>query len=377
MIIAKQIGANDQRDGAHSLCVFHAGHDSHARECVGFGSGCYAVLKSTFLSSLRNIIMFTRLTFTVVVGVAFFAGLFTANVRAAEVDPFDQSDVPLEVDTTDAKATKIILVAGAMSVGSKPRKHEYFAGCALLADMLKKTEGVHPVMVLGGWPKDEKIFEGAKAIVFYMDGGGKQPFVLDKAKGDKITALVKQGVGIVHLHQVIDYPIGPGEMAIAWMGGAYQPKVSARGHWDSTFDNFPEHEITRGVKPFELNDGFLVKMKWTEDVKRVTPLLFTDAKSKVAKPSLDACIAWAYERADGGRSFTYTGIDGHEAWELEGLRKFTVNGILWSAKVAIPKEGASAEFDQTLLNRHFDRKGGAKPAVKPAVKPAAKAKTDK
>ena len=299
------------------------------------------------------------------------AGLVShQTLDAAEVDPFDQSKVPTEVDTTDATATKIVLVAGAMSAGSKHRKHEYFAGCALMADVLKRTPGVHPVIVRDGWPKNEKIFENAKTIVFYMDGGGKQPFVLDKDKGKLLQGLVDKGSGLVILHQAIDYPVGPGDQAIAWLGGAYQPKVSARGHWDSTFENFPAHQITRGVKTFALNDGFLVKMKWTQDTKRVAPLLFSSSKAKVANPVLDECIAWAYERTDGGRSFVYTGIDGHEAWELEGLRRFTINGILWSAKVAIPEGGANVEFDPALLNQNFDRKA----ALKPAAKADAKAK---
>ena len=300
------------------------------------------------------------------------------SISAAEVDPFDQSKVPLEVDTSDAKATKIVLVAGAVSAGSKHRKHEYFSGCVLMADMLKRTPGVFPVIVRDGWPKNEAIFNNAKTIVFYMDGGGKQPYVLDKEKGKLLASLLEKGTGLVILHQAIDYPVGPGDQAIAWLGGAYQPKVSARGHWDSTFENFPAHEITRGVKPFTLNDGFLVKMKWTSDTKRIAPLLFSNQKTKVADQVLDQCIAWGYERPDGGRSFVYTGIDGHEAWEIEGICKFTVNGILWSAKVAIPEGGANIDFDQSLLNRHFDRKAVPKPAVKPdaKVKPASEKKPE-
>ena len=45
-------------------------------------------------------------------------------------------------------------------------EHEFFAGSALLMDMLKQTPGVFPVMARDGWPKDEKIFTGAKAVVF-------------------------------------------------------------------------------------------------------------------------------------------------------------------------------------------------------------------
>src|ERR1044071_2450262 len=95
------------------------------------------------------------------------AGL-TAFAGAA-ADPFDQSGVPLEVQPTDPTLNKIVLVAGRQSHG--PGDHEFFAGCALLMKLLKETPGVFPVMARDGWPKDPKTFEGAKAVVFYMDGG--------------------------------------------------------------------------------------------------------------------------------------------------------------------------------------------------------------
>src|SRR5437660_5640515 len=89
-------------------------------------------------------------------------------LAAADVDPFDQSGVPLEKEPTDPKLAKIVLVAGKQSHG--PGDHEFFAGSAILMNLLKQTPGVAPVMVRDGWPKNEKIFDGAKAVVFYMDG---------------------------------------------------------------------------------------------------------------------------------------------------------------------------------------------------------------
>src|SRR4051794_16771100 len=83
----------------------------------------------------------------------------------------EQQQVPLEVDSPDPNLTKIVLIAG--SVSSKPGGHEYFAGCALLMKCLKATPGVWPVMAAEGWPKNEAILDGAKAVVCYMDGGAK------------------------------------------------------------------------------------------------------------------------------------------------------------------------------------------------------------
>ena len=36
--------------------------------------------------------------------------------------------------------------------------------------------------VLNGWPQDESVFDGADAVVFYMDGGPKHEAVQDGGK---------------------------------------------------------------------------------------------------------------------------------------------------------------------------------------------------
>src|SRR6187401_2900623 len=101
------------------------------------------------------------------------ACLLTTSAFAVLTD--EQKKVPLEKDSTDPKLSKIVLIAG--SVSNKAGQHEYFAGCALMMDWLKQSPGVWPVMVAEGWPKDERIFEGAKSVVIYADAGAKMPFL--------------------------------------------------------------------------------------------------------------------------------------------------------------------------------------------------------
>src|SRR5262245_45407576 len=100
-----------------------------------------------------------------------------ASVRAADPpghDPYDQSKVPLEVEPPDANLTKVVLVSVRASHG--PGDHEFFAGTAILMKCLKQN-GVGPVMVRDGWPKNEAIFTGAKSVMLYMDGGGGHPLI--------------------------------------------------------------------------------------------------------------------------------------------------------------------------------------------------------
>src|SRR6185436_11627306 len=64
---------------------------------------------------------------------------------------------------------RILLVAGNPSHG--PGDHEFNAGSMLLAKCLNQQPGIKATVAKGGWPADEKAFDGADAILFYMDGG--------------------------------------------------------------------------------------------------------------------------------------------------------------------------------------------------------------
>ena len=136
--------------------------------------------------------------------------------------------VPLEQDTADPKLPKVVLVAGHKSHGHL--EHEFFAGCAVLMNLLKQN-GVNVVMARDGWPKDEKIFDNAKCIVLYMDGGGGHPAI----KPEHMALLQKhidQGVGFVNLHYAVEYPADAAAKGpLHWLGGYYETGYSINPTW--------------------------------------------------------------------------------------------------------------------------------------------------
>src|SRR5947209_18472332 len=91
-----------------------------------------------------------------------------------------------------ADATKIVLIAGRPSHG--PGEHEFNAGTKLLEKCLKEIPGIDPVFVAGGWPADERVFEGAKAVFFFMDGGSGHPMIQGKKRLETMRKLMDQGV---------------------------------------------------------------------------------------------------------------------------------------------------------------------------------------
>ncbi len=309
-----------------------------------------------------------------VVALAVAAPLVCAAILlAADADPYDQSGVPLEVQPTDPKLTKIVLVAGKASHG--PGEHEFFAGCSVLMKLLQETPGVFPVMARDGWPKDPRTFEDAKSIVFFMDGGSGHP-IIQKDHLEVVQKLIDKGVGFVNLHYAVEYPKDYSDHTLAWLGGYYETGYSTNPHWHADFKSLPMHPITRGVKPFDITDEWYFNIRFAPESKQVIPILEATPPDSVRKteaakehPGREEILAWAFDRADGGRSFGFTGGHFHKNWGDENFRRLVVNAILWTAKLDIPEGGAKVDLDPADLNRNLDRKPARKPKPAAAQKP--------
>jgi hypothetical protein len=50
-------------------------------------------------------------------------------------------------------------------------------------------------------------------------------------------------------------------------------------------------------------------------------------------------VAWCWERPDRGRSFGFSGLHFHDNWRLTEYRRLVAQGVLWTLKKPIPKEG--------------------------------------
>jgi len=245
---------------------------------------------------------------------------------------------------------KIVLVAGETAKVDKVGHHDYIAGCQCLAELLMQTDGVTVTQVTEGWPEDMSVFNNARCVVFYTDGGGKQAFLASPERIATLQTMVDAGVGVVMIHQAVDFPDDFAEQAKRWVGGIYQGSKSGRGHWDSVHVDFPSHPITRGVTPWQINDGWLNGLQFVDAMKGVTPLVWSGKQYAGSRAGLDEdIVGWAYDRPTGGRSFSFTGLDAHSAWSLPGMRQLMVNGILWSANVDVPQKGASCTIDEARL----------------------------
>jgi type 1 glutamine amidotransferase len=269
-----------------------------------------------------------------------------------------------------ADTAKIVLVAGKPSHG--PGDHEFNAGCKLLAKCLAEVPGAEPVVVTGGWPEDEHVFDNARAIIFFMDGGSGHPII----QGDhlhKIQALIDKGVGLGCLHYAVEVPKGaPGDRFLEWIGGYYESGYSTNPHWIAHVKSLPAHPITSGVAPFALKDEWYYNIRFRPEMAGIQPIIIArpDDEARAGKTSSprgpfphivdskgrDEILAWAVERPDGGRGFGFTGAHDHENWGDPNFRKLVLNTVLWLAKVEVPEKGVESTVTPDELKQNLDPK---------------------
>jgi tetratricopeptide (TPR) repeat protein len=309
-----------------------------------------------------------------------------ARVHVALRTKGEKSTSSRDTAAADKRSRKVLFLAGNPSHGYGA--HDHWAGCKLLAKSLADSGlPIETEVYRYGWPKDPKIFDGVDCVVIYADGGGGHPVNEHLAVMD---ALAKKGVGIVCLHYAVEVPKGPvGDKFLEWIGGYFEADWSVNPHWTANFAKLPEHPITRGVKPFRINDEWYYHMRFRKGMNGVAPILTDlpppDSLSRPdgthsGNPHVRASIArkepqhvaWAVEREDGGRGFGFTGAHVHWNWADPNFRKLVLNAIVWSAKVEVPREGVTdqpktlkdmesnpdddvpADFDREAIRKQYD-----------------------
>jgi type 1 glutamine amidotransferase len=251
-----------------------------------------------------------------------------------------------------ASPAKIVLVAGSPSHG--PGEHEFNAGTILLDKCLRQTKGVETTVVKGGWPADESVFDGARAIVLYMDGGAKHP-ILTGSRLETLGKLMQKGIGLACLHYAVEVPKdNGGPQLLDWIGGYYERPYSQNPVNDVALTQAsPKHPISNGWKSFQSRDEWYYKIRFRPDDARLKPILTTMLPKDAPQQET---VAWVVERADGGRGFGFTGGHYHKNWGIDDQRRMVVNAILWVAKVNIPKSGAPCSIQPEDLTVNLDPK---------------------
>jgi type 1 glutamine amidotransferase len=246
---------------------------------------------------------------------------------------------------------KIVLVAGTPAAG--PGEHEFNAGVLLLKKCLDQVPGVQAVVFTNGWPAASDAFHGAAAIVLYMSGGTNHA-ALQADHLAQLQSAMSHGAGLACLHIALDVPASNGgPQFLDWLGGYCEAHWSVKSFWIADFTNLPAHDITRGVKPFALRDEWYYHLHFQE--RGVIPILSAIPPGNAFAGRAEV-VAWAYERPDGGRGFGFTGAHYHKNWGDDNFRKLVLNGLLWIAKVEVPRDGVTSTVTTEDLSQNLDPK---------------------
>jgi hypothetical protein len=294
-----------------------------------------------------------------------FLGASAAAVAASALPSAEAADPP----------RKLVLLAGRPSHG--PMEHEFNAGVLLLKNCLDVVPGLEVVHYKNGWPDSEKAFEGASGIFLYADGGAGHPFI----QGDHLRVIgdfMGRGVGLMCAHFAVEVPKDKGGKEIQdWIGGYYEHLWSCNPMWTPHFSDFPDHEITRGVKPFAIRDEWYFNMRFRPEMKGVTPILSARPSDTVrdgpyvyprgpykhiqeARGRSEA-LMWAVERPDGGRGVGFTGGHFHKNWADDNFRKVVLNALLWICKMKVSREGVASRVTPEDIALNLDPKGKRQP----------------
>ncbi|MEX0979201.1 MAG: family 16 glycoside hydrolase [Pirellulales bacterium] len=289
------------------------------------------------------------------------SGILALQLHAGPPMTVEFKDIRLKRTRLADGRKKIVMVAGTPSHGKGA--HEFNAGTMILKRCLDAVPAVVATAYYNGWPADPTAFDNADAILLYMDGGSGHPLI-KRNRLAEIDQLIERGVGLCCAHYAVEVPKEKGGPDLTkWIGGYYETGYSINPHWDAKFAELPGHPVTRGVEPFTINDEWYYNIRFPEGASGIRPLLVatppdSTRRTEAAKsqPGRAEVVAWAIERADGGRGFGFTGGHNHANWGHDDFRKLILNALLWTAQAEVPDHGVASEVTDDELKQHLDPK---------------------
>jgi len=298
-------------------------------------------------------------------GTLVLAGLFLAAGTQAGGNKKERDIFELEAQKSAKGVKKIVFIGDTRPHGPKGN-HEFVAGAVYLARTINAhyPDAYAVVTTMQKFPKD---LSHADAVIVLMN------HAKEAAESKAVQEAMARGAGFMAIHYGVEVDKGKqGESYLKWLGGYFEPFWSVNPWWTPDFKEIPKHEVTRGVKPFTINDEWYYHMRFRENMHHVTPILTAIppastldrpdgphsgnkfVREKIGQPQH---VAWAVEREDGGRGFGFTGGHFHRNWGDDNFRKLFLNALLWVAKAPVPQDGVESQVTPEELKANLDPKG--------------------
>ena len=241
---------------------------------------------------------------------------------------------------------KILLVSSGPD-GHPPATHEYVAGLDVLAACLKPVAGIEVTHVKadGAWKEGPDLVGRADCVVLFLSEGAKW-LSADAKRLEAFRQHAKRGGGLVVLHLGMGTrEAGPIDAFVELFGGCHGGPDRKYKVLETAAVSVadPTRPIAAGVKDFKVKDEFYYKLKFSKDKSRVRPVLLADIDGS------RETVAWSFDRADGGRSFGFSGLHFHDNWKREDYRRLVTQAVLWTMKTPVPAKGLDVTMPESVF----------------------------
>jgi type 1 glutamine amidotransferase len=229
-----------------------------------------------------------------------------------------------------------LLLVGSGPDGHPRTTHEYVAGLHVLARCLEPVPDLEVTTARadGAWKEGPGLIDRADGVVLFLSEGAKWADA-DPERYRALSRLAARGGGLAALHWAIGTKeAGPVADFVKLLGGCHGGPDRKYKELEAAVEVAdPGHPITAGVRDFRVKDEFYYRLKFVRPPEAITPLL------RVPIDASKETVAWAWERPDSGRSFGFSGLHFHANWRLPEYRRLVAQGVLWTLKLPIPKDG--------------------------------------
>ncbi|MGJ8658087.1 MAG: ThuA domain-containing protein [Akkermansiaceae bacterium] len=240
-------------------------------------------------------------------------------------------------------------------------QHERLATSTLLAGLLKNVDPQITTEVVlvddDGWPSQAQI---DKADCIFLNTYGLSGHIV--SSGERMAALERhmdQGKGLcaISFGLAVKSSQELGERWKRLTGGVWGANGVALFYTEKLFvPKGEDHPVVNGVPEHKINDEIFFNFERAGEVHgKLTPVLVHNGQGinfpsnagirgnrnafGRKKAGYEFMMAWAFERAGGGRSFCHGGGRYHFNLAKDSYRKSLINGIMWTLGKDIPKNG--------------------------------------
>ena len=239
---------------------------------------------------------------------------------------------------------KRLLIVCQVPDGHPKKTHEFIPAAGVLFELLKPYPNIraHPVLAVEPWAEGVSLIDESDGIVLFVSQGAKWM----QSTPERYAALKRfaaRGGAFVAIHWSVgaidgQYIQGQLDLLGATRGG---PQRKYKELQTELKRAALRHPILHGVGDIKVFDEMYYSL---DRVTGIQPLLTSHIDGK------DEMVAWCWERPDHGRSFGFVGLHFHANWAVSDYRRLVVQGVLWSLKLPIRRQGVNVDIEPSKLD---------------------------